>query len=220
MARSKRRSKKSFSRQKADWVYRPNFYDEAGGTVDALGTYDAHTKSLASGFGAAIGAVLYDSHNRRNFVVNQLNFATILPGYARAEGSMPFIKWVRGMIYFSPTTWALGDAISLGLRFGMFEQDAASGQFLLDANYNMWSPASADMNVAPAHWANTRTWQREFRKYYGFSDNARVFNAYFSFPVKRRLRPHECYGVYMETGSGSATANVGMMLSTLVADEG
>lgn len=202
-----------------DWVFRPNILDEAGGLVEALGTYEPAGKNLTAGFANAKGSILYDSHNRRQSLFLAGTVMEVMGAPGRAEGRGARIHRVMGTINVSPTTWTVGSRFDIGFRFGVFEQDPSSGLILVDANYNMWNAGAAKTDQ-PAFWANNRQWQHERRDIQTFSDNGVSFVYRFNFPVKRTLKPHECYAVYVETVTGSATVNLWYWLRSFVSDEG
>lgn len=225
MARSKRRPfRKSASRRKADWVYRGNVFDVAGGLIEDLGTYAPQTTTLTAGVGSAFGKVLYDSHNyiKSAQIAQTPNLAEFfMPSAARAEGSRAKILRVQGVIMARPTTWTIGSFIRIGFRFGFFEQDADSGVALVDPLYSMFNAAGLS-DQQPARWANDRAWQHERRFLAAFAtgNEMTTWTWRFNFPVNRSLRPDQGYFVYIETEGGSATLNVQRWLRTLVVDEG
>lgn len=218
------RSRRSFSRRsKPDWVYRGNIYASDGGTIDGGGSYVAHTNLVTQGGAGATALILYDSHNYVKLGVATLGAGTILPmsQAGRAEGGSAFIHRVQGTIMAAPSVWAVGSQYRLGMRFGVFEQDPAVGLLLIDPSYNMWTPA-ANIDVAPATWANDRMWSRERRVVQTFDDNDQIWSWNFNFKVNRKLNPNQCYACYIETSSTPASVNLFIQpwLRTLVSDEG
>lgn len=208
-----------------DWVYRSDLHDEAGGLVDPWGTYEQVGAGLVSGYENSIAQVLYDGHNYLGSAAAMAgNVPVFQPRAARAEGGKPKILAVQGVIGAIPSVWALGSVFNLGIRFGVFEQDEVSGAPVFPAEYNMWGYTGAiNQNVTkPATFANTRNWDRELRRFEAFNAGGGSirFNYHFRFKVNRRLRPHECYAVYLETQGGSSTLSTVFFLRTLVADEG
>lgn len=222
MRRNRRMPKRGKARSgpKADWVYRPNLRDEAGSLIDDLGTYDPVVQTLLAADPNANAAVLYDSHNRQ---MNTVTFGAVpfqFPRMARAEGGRAKIIRVQGQHIVTPSTWALGSTYRLGIRFGIFEQDPASGAFLIDPSYGLWV-AAGDVQLGAAAWANDRKWQHEMRYGTAFSpDRPQMWNFRFNFSVNRRLMPNECYGMFYSTFGGSVTTIHQMWYRTLVADEG
>lgn len=223
MARSRRKTStaRRARRMKVDWVYRPHYRDDAGNIIDAGGTYEPNAGvSIAAGQTNGIGVVLYDSHNYMKQVVAIGGNAPTSAGHeARAEGRMARIIRVQGWMVVQPTVWAVGSSYRLGMRFGRFEQDPNSGSFLLSTSYTLWL-SSANINFAPSVFANTRLWTREHRHAESFNDNSAQRNFRFNFKVGMRLKPDECYGIWLETISGSATLNAYFALRTLINDEG
>lgn len=224
MAKSRRRMTKSPG-PRPDWVYRSDLHDEAGGLVDPWGTYEQVGAGLVSGQQNAIAQVLYDGTNYLGTAVGMgANVPIFQPRAARAEGNKAKVHMVDGWIGVIPSTWALGSVFNLGIRFGVFEQDEVSGAPMVPIEYNMWGYGGAiTQNVTkPAVFANTRNWDRELRRFEAFNTGAGPvrFNYRFRFKANRRLRPHECYGVYAETQEGSVTLSMVFFLRSLVSDEG
>lgn len=211
------RRSRGFTR--GDWVYRANLRDEAGALIDDLGTYDPIAQTLGAGLVNANAAVLYDSYNRFSKMVQPPGVAPAgIPMAARSEGGRARILRVQGVQTFSPSTWALGSVYSLGIRFGIFEQDPSSGAFLLDPTYSMW--VRTNNMLDPATWANDRQWQHERRIVVNFNDNNQTLNWRFNFAVNRTLQPHFCYGIFYETLAGSVNLTSRLFYRTLVVDEG
>lgn len=223
MARSKRR----FSRRKSrprDWVYRGAVFDAAAGIIDDLSTYTPFTKTLAAGVAAANAAVLYDSHNYVASTVAGGPFDSVrqrVTAPARAEASRAFIHRTEGVIILTPSTWTAGTSFRYGVRFGIFEQDAGVGAFLIDPLYSMWGGGSL-YTAHPDVWANDRRWQHErrFAQTFSTSNDQAMWTLRFRVSVRRSLNPNECYGIFSETTAGSATLLEQMWFRTLVSDEG
>lgn len=203
---------------KADWVYRPMLLDEAGNVVDSGGTYDPRESLLAGGIESALAKVLYDSHNYVQSSTMQANLPITMPAPARAQGGNPKILRVQGMTEFRPSDWAIGSNVRLGMRFGIFEQAADGGGFLIPAGYSMWI-ATANIMDNPHRWANDGFWQKELR-YVDLlnSGSSNRWQLHFNFRVNRRLQPHQCYGVYVESG-GNVNLHMRFWFRTLVVDE-
>lgn len=227
MARSKRRRSFSRKRVSADWVFRPCLVDVAGAVIDDLGTYDQIVGTLVAGAANANFSVLYDSHNHVAQTMGALAGAPIrsMPQAARAEASRALIMRVQGVCIYRPTAWAVGSIFSLGFRFGIWEQDAQTGNVLVDPAYSMWASGGAGVNqLRPATWANDRNWQHERRTGATFGENnSAYFMQRFNFRVNRRLDPNECYGIWMEADTffvSSINLQYQLWFRTLVADEG
>jgi len=224
MARTRRKmAKPPRKRRRADWVYRSAVFDSAAGAIDDLYTYAPFTKVLGAGTANANAAILYDSHNYTAATVQGLFDAPRVRVWApaRAEGLRAFIHRVEGLIILRPSVWAAGSILSYGCRFGIYEQDPAVGAFLIDPAYSMWG-LGANVQNAPAHWANDRKWQHERRFISSFTSTqtAQPFMLRFSFSVRRSLNPNECYGIYSEAAAESVTSTEQMWFRTLVSDEG
>lgn len=221
MPRSRRaiRTSRKSARTRADWTYRPNLRDAVGALVDNLGTYEPTLTVLTPGVANAQARVLYDSHNYVSNMVQIAGATVRFPSPARAEGAKARIIMVEGMIVSAPSVWAVGSTFSLGLRFGIFEQDAGVGAFLIDPAYTMWAP-SLNIPQNPAYWANDKKWQHERRAVEVFTENTVRFDRRFRFRVNRTIMPHECYGIYIESQTGSVNLSNQLWFRTLVADEG
>lgn len=226
MPRRRRTMTKSPGRRKrpADWVYRMHIRDEAGGLSDALGSYEFTFATLVAGQANSQVRILYDSFNYVNGRFPDIGGGNtpgfLLPAPARAEGKNPLIHRVQGEILVRPSSWAITNAIFIGFRFGIFEQDPLSGLVLLDPGYTIINPSATSL-LNPGLYANTRDWQHERRIWDVFESNTNRWHLRFNFPVRRTLKPHECYAVYAE-GNGASSVNcvVGYQLRTLVSDEG
>lgn len=208
----------------ADWVFRNDLYDGAGAPIDVNGSYvPDQSKTIAPGFGAAPVFWLYDSYNFTSDI-EALGLAGLAAKgrWRRPEASKPLIKRVRGEITFTPSVWALGSSYFMGVRFGIFTQDANNGLVILDPNYNMWgvaSPTTVQMQH-PSRFANDKSWQHQRMHIERFNDNNSSLNWRFNFAVNRKLRPDQGYGVYVETAVGSVNVQINLRLMTLVSDEG
>lgn len=226
MARTRRRMARPPGRarrpsRRADWVYRSNTFDTAGALFDDLGTYAPQYQTLVAN--SSLAGVLYDSHNYTATKVRAsgagAQFFPAVWAPARAEGRRAFIHRVVGTMFVTPSNWAIGSQFQFGIRFGIFEQDAAVGAFLIDPNYNMLT-AGALAIVQPALWANDRKWQHERRVHRTFTDNSTIFEYRFAFSVRRSLAPNECYGFYMENPAAeTSTIASKFWFRTLVSDE-
>lgn len=223
MAASKKRRFTRKPRVKADWVFRNDLYDVGGNAIDASGSYVPNvSKVLVPGFASGTVFWLYDSYN----LDMQSEFAgggaqPIAKGkWRRSEAANPKILRVSGEMSFTPSVWALGSSYFLGVRFGIFTQDAYTGLALFDQRYNLWGTTNVtEDQQQPARFANDRSWQHQRMTIVRFNDNNATLNWLFNFRVNRRLRPDEGYGVYVETAVGSVNLTVNNRLRTLVADD-
>lgn len=212
-------------RVSGDWVYRACLYDETGGALDSIGSYDPTEQTVVAGFGNSGGCVLYDSHNYVNNIATLFGQAAgnyiPLAAPARPEGRTSKVIRVQGNIIWRPSSWAVGSSFRLGLRFGIWEQDPTTGSIVAPAAENMWSPIILGaLDTHPVFFANTRSWQKEYRISEQFSENTVRFEKAVNFKVNRRLKPNECYALWVETSAGSTTLLFQYWLRTFVADEG
>jgi len=206
---------------KADWVYRSEFYD-ASGVNDFLATYSAGIRILNTGAANALGLILYDSKaHLRARMAGPAGPGSMRGGAAasRSEGQRPKMLRVQGLLYFEPTTWALGNFMVPGVRIGAMEQDAATGQVVLNADYSMWL---AGGNSLLADWANARRlnlfearWHRAFN-----SSESPLITRTLNVGLRVRLDPHEALVLYLEAESTSVNCRVQTWMRTLVVDEG
>lgn len=222
MARSRqRRGNMRRNRPKGDWVYRDDAERSDGG-LDDLGTYTDTIHIQGSGAAAAVVRVLYDS---KQHIALHMKGTSILPTYvlpsaARTEGSRPLMLRVQGSIYVEPGTWALGNVLAAGLRIGKFEQDAETGDALVDADYSMWD---AGGTTSVAQWANARPmnlWERRWHLSFGSDTPDPFINREINVKLRTRLAPHEMLGLYTELEPTSVAARWQMWLRTFVVDEG
>lgn len=211
----------------ADWVYRDHVYDDTGALIAAAGTYSNQPFTLTAGVANAQGKVLYDSHNYIKQGV-QLTAGAMIPfgSQGRAEAGRATILGYEGILAITPTTWAAGTNIRLGVRVGVFEQDAGTGFFLVDPAYTMFT-SSPNLSLNASAWANSRTWVEERRVYRAFStSNDQALQVLrFRRRCRRRLNPHECFGMFLEINNqAGTTGGVNMegtlWMRTLVSDEG
>lgn len=209
----------------ADWVYRDNVYDDAGATIENLGSYVNTPTALTPGVANALVKSLYDSHNyMKGVVAPSAGTPFVFGSAARAEAHRPLILGVEGQVIIRPSTWALGDNIVLGARVAIFEQDAGNGVALLDPTYTMFN-TTPNVSINPANWANDRTWIWERRMYETFLENRAVFRLFLRLRFRRRLLPHQALFLYLETNNqggttGSVNVQVTPWVRSLVADEG
>jgi len=107
---------------------------------------------------------------------------------------------------------------------GVFEQDVATGNFLLDTEYSMWAnaPLAAGSSLSlPAQWANSgrnNAWER--RLHVGWSETRPFHVQTIRWRGRRRLEPNECFGLYTELEATSVNTRTQYWLRTLVSDEG
>jgi len=220
MARTRRRMTKT-PRKRADWVYRPDIFDEAGALLDGKGTYTPRATSVSAGIANAVGKVLYDSHNRRSFATMDAgNVISSLPSYARAEGARAQMLAVKGQIVVVPSTWSAGSIVTLGFRIVELEADPIDGTASIDAAYSMMATSNVNAQQV-ANFANDRDWDWETRSYRSFETGATMGRWVIpvSFRTRRRLKPNNGYYLYIEN-AGSVSCSIIPWLRTLVVDEG
>jgi len=200
--------------------------DSTGEDADLVGSYSGFIPAHLTGPANAQSHVLYDSQNyTRQVLGGQFGVGLGQLGrVARAEGRRPLILAVEGIVYWEPSTWALGNLMAIGMRLGVFEQDPGNGVFLVDAAYSMWvdEPAVASSSLSTVgDWANNgrgNAWER--RIHYGFSDNQAFTVTRIRWRGRRALQPNECFGLYTELEPTSVNTRTQYWLRTLVADEG
>lgn len=220
MARTRRRmARPPRTRRRADWVFRNDLFDIAGAPIDQSGSYVPERSKVITP-AAVNGTVfwLYDSHNLQNYVeFGGVGAQPIAKGmWRRSEGRQAKVLRVRGEMSFTPSVWALGSSYFLGVRFGIFQQNADSGLALLPVTYNIWGVAGFQDVDSPARYANDGAWQHQRMTIVRFNDNNATLNWTFNFAVNRSLRPNMGYGVYIETATGSVNLTVNSRLYSLV----
>lgn len=227
MARSRRRTSRR-RRPRADWVFRGSGHggNLTGGLLDDnLASYTPVVTSINVGSANARALILYDSQNTLTHPHSDATTGamTFLPGAARAEGRNPTILAVVGQLYIEPSTWAAGQIQAYGIRIGAFEQDPQTGLLSLDPDYSMWNILAAPVVSAQAStWANWKNWDYEHRTFRVFttSNGNGGFQIPIRFRCRRRLKPWQCYAVYMEGENTSVNARIQPWFRTLVSDEG
>jgi len=224
VARSKKRS---FKRRgpRADWVYRDDGLGlSTGGTTifaqDNLGSYSPEQAVCTSE--QSIAFVLYDSHNYMRAMTHGGLGASAgaLGAAARATGRRPSCRWVRGLIVVDTSGWSVNDELVLGLRIGVFQQDAADGFIEVDPAYTMFAEIVA--GEPPTMFANQQRanqWERRFYRRYGDQSTAGLWTIPISTRVRARLSDDECLAIYAQVDDGSVNAYITPWLSTLVSDE-
>lgn len=224
MARSKKRTfrRRKSDGRKADWVYRGDIHDGAGGVIDSFGSYVPGLGFVqAAGSPQATIHWLYDSSLYRKFATSVGgNVPLVMPPAMRAEGRKPLILRVQGWMSVLPTAWVAGTVVFLGMRFGVWDQSPNTGNGIFQANYNMWDNALND-NAAPATFANFGNYVREFRKSWSFDigQTASRVNFTFNFACRRAMLPHQGFGIYTELAPGSTACSIVHAFRTLVVDE-
>lgn len=207
-------------RPKGDWVYRGPA-QRSDGISDDLATYN---NSLTLAAGTADGVILYDSKQHLYQATRQGMASGGAPGYsmttaARAEGTRPLMLRVTGQIVITPSTWALGNFVTMGYRIMAPEQDTGTGAVLLDNDYFMWSPSGG---TVPADHANSRRlnlWERRFWRAFNSSESARwVINV--NAKLRVRLNPNDCLALYFENHPSAVSTTSWFWLRTFVVDEG
>lgn len=212
-------------RQRFDWVYRDDIYDDAGALFETGGTYTSTTNSIPPGVDASAAKILYDSSN---YIGRMVGAGGVVPAYfgsaARAEGRKPYIKWCQGFFTWRPSTWALGSVSALGVRIAKFEQDPITGQILVTPTYTMWSRTNLTGDN-PSNHANSHRHFLDRRLVRGFSDNAAIWTTQWSVPIRTTLQPHECLAIFFESAGNpnppiTSVTNIlaGLYARTLVSD--
>jgi len=207
---------------RADWVYRPNMFDDTGALIDQQGTYDSTVSPLPSGPDNSQAFWLYDSVNRLKQLGASGGAAFVqVPRAARAEGRNPLVLAVQIWICMTPSVWALGNAFRTGIRLMTVDQDPDDGLALFNAEYTMWNPAAAGTPRA-AVFANEKNLIREWRYARAFSDNGNMFVFRAFWRGRRTLRPEQGLALFMQTDNSneSVTLNKQFFCRSLVVDEG
>lgn len=212
-------------RRRFDWVYRDDIYDDTGALIEPGGSYSSLTGNITGGPLSSAVKILYDSSN---YIARMIGAGGVVPAVfgsaGRAEGRKPFIAFTHGTVFLTPSTWAVGNIAALGVRVVKMEQDAVSGQVLVDPNYTMWSRTNIVANN-PANYANAQPWYAERRVIRGFQENSAQFSIRMSARVRASLEPHECLALWLENPGGSnppvnsvSLVLTGLYWRTLVSD--
>lgn len=197
-------------------------------------SYSNQVVTLTAGPDEMQARILYDSHNRIAVAMGAGDQASGLVTHtwhtraARAEGSKAVVYAVEGFMAFEPSTWSLGSMMRVGMRLGVWEQEAQSGYVLLPTAYSMFAAINVDLSPwgQPAMWANDRNWVWERRpmKYFGDASSTPLMIV----PVRwrsrlgRALKPDECFAMVLEIPSQTGVSNLRTRcwLRSFVADEG
>jgi len=231
MAKS-RRSRRP--REKADWVYRGfvgNAYDqfeEPFGDTEASGlpSYSQFVVSQSAGAESAGFLVLYDSQNRMAHLMGTATTTSgasygMLPGAGRAEGKRAKILATEGVMFLEPSTWALGNVLSIGMRLGAWDQDPETGLVSLPAAYSMWSNVTGSVQTDVSLWANSYNHVLERRFWRGFNTSeSNIFPQRLRWRGRRTLRPNEAWGIYLEVPPTAVAIRRQSWFRSLVVDEG
>lgn len=189
-------------RRRFDWVYRDDIYDDTGALIETGGSYSSAVGNITGGPLSAAIKILYDSSNYIARVIGAGGVVPAIYGSAgRAEGRKPFIAFSHGTVFFTPSTWALGNIAAIGIRMAKFEQDPISGQVLIDPSYTMWSRTN-QVGINPANHANSQPWYAERRIIRGFTENSAQFSARLAARVRTSLEPHQCLALWFENPGG------------------
>lgn len=222
MARTRRKmARPPRKRRPRDWVFRPNLYDNTGGLVDGNGSYvPGASVAVTAGVAGGNAVVLYDSANYRHYSTPRTSIVVPMPSWARAEGGRPYIHRVRGQLIWTPSSWALGDAVFAGARIVILEQDTVSGNVIVDPAYSMWA-AATNLSFDATRFANDRNWFWERREFIDFAAGGQRLRHHWlvGASVRRRLQPHQCLALWYETAVGSVNSSLNIVCSSLVSDE-
>jgi len=224
MARSRRRMMRT-KRERTDWVYRSDMYGlRDGGNVGGQsldGTYDWDVRSLTSGQATAQVLWLVDAADRELSLAAVADAtATLQSRAAKPEQKRTQVRAVEGVIYFEPTTWAVGNLMAIGVRIAAFEQDINTGQAVVDGSYTMWRRAGANgpERMAASIYANDRQLNMyERRMWKAFASNN---EALMVMKIRARLRwslpSHHGLALWLEGENTGVNVRYQTWLRTLV----
>lgn len=212
-----------------DWVYRSRQYLDDGSTTSVSpGGWSPASNTLNSGATNSVALILVDSANftTKNLTPNAaVAESGFVMGPARVDGRGQLIGAVQGHVFITPSTWAVGNILSVGIRLTIAEQDVDDGIPELDADYAINRPAAA---AVPANdltlFANQQGSLKDWYVYRQFADNSAVIVVSIFWKGKRRLRPEECLFLHLEGNSpfesgGAVNCSVSSHVRTLVARE-
>lgn len=211
-------------RQRADWVYRPNMFDDTGALIDQQGTYDQTIATITPGVVNSQAFWLYDSVNRLKQLgaIGGANFVQV-PRVARAEGRNPLVLAVELTMFITPSTWALGSQFRHGIRLMTIDQDPDDGLALFNAEYTMWDAAGAGLPRA-AIFANEKNLWREWRfaRFFNNDSTTPIWAFYGRWRGRRSIRPEQGLALFHQTDNTAATTTLQIQrwCRTLVVDEG
>jgi len=217
MSRSRKKTSSRRRMPRADWVYRSREVNEDDGSylLDHE-SYGPSTFTVTAGVGGQVGAVLLDSSNylHENTGISRRMPRASVPDRPRR----PMTHLVSGTIDIQPTVWSLGQVMELGVRIGVWQQDAVSGDLITpSANYSMY--AVTNYAQQPAIWANDRRnnlWERRFHWAFSTSNDMAVRLLPLVARARARLSEDECLGIYLEVPAGAVNLRGQFWLRTLV----
>lgn len=203
---------------KGDWVYRGGELRE-GSLGWELATYHPGVyKTINAATSQA--AVLYDSQNYLSDTVGDSLLS--LNRSARAEGRRARTFRVQGVMVSQATTWTLGNEVRLGMRIGVFDQDANDGGISVDPDYRIFQ-TNAFPGGQAAVFANMRRsnlWTHYHMLHFATGNETSLRVTRFNVPAKASLGAGECLALYLENLVGGVNLRYWLACRTFVADEG
>lgn len=198
-------------RKRMDWVYRPQGEFSSTPGAYCLVSNTMPVNNPGAGLINARAVVLLDSVAYLN-VLTAEGFANSagMPAAARPEHvRRPTVYCVEGDIPYRLLQFLAGNQILWGWRLGWFEQDVATGELSVEADYSMFEPhiVGAVPQSDIVRWANDQKnnlKERFFFKRYGTGDASEEAGVMRVFWRGRSTAPTQrhCLALYFE-GSGT-----------------
>jgi len=207
---SRGRARASRPKVRKDWTY-----------VDA--TYSERTFNLSAGVITALTLPLTISQNARKLLsagplytlpaTGAGNAPTLTSWAGIPEGGRQRCFGLDGGIVLRPNTWNVGNAMQVGMRIIVADQDPFDLSSFLTPGYSMWVD-SATTGESVATSANQGHFGEQFFIKDNLAGTAVTSSGSWWIPIKRKfprgitLRDGTALFLYMESVSGSVTCNV------------
>lgn len=220
MARSRKPARRRRGTPKGDWVYRGG--EGRDSIADQMGLASYHpglNKTINAATSQA--SILYDSRNYLTQTVSD-TVGTRMGSAARAEGRKARVLRVQGTIATQATTWTLGNTVRLGMRIGIFEQDANAGGISVDPDYRLFQ-TNAFFGGNAAVFANDRRsnqWTYFPWLHFATGNETSLRLHRINVAVRGYLEANDCLAFYIENMVGGVNINYWLALRTFVIDEG
>jgi len=212
-----------------DWVYHSRQYLLDGSTsAVSPGGWSPVSNVLTTGATNSVALILLDSNNftTKTLLPNAaLGDSGFVTGASKPTERGPLVTAVEGHLFISPSSWAVNNIMSVGIRLTIAEQDGDDGIPELDADYSILRPGAA---AVPANdltlFVNQPGALKDWYVFRQFSDNSAVVTVRIFWKGRRRLRPEECLFLHLEgnhpaEGGGAVNCTVASHVRALVARE-
>lgn len=203
---------------RGDWVYRGPEWRENANTFELSTYHPGRYKTINAATSQA--AILYDSQNYLSSTVS--DSLSALNNSARAEGRRARTFRVQGVIVSQATTWTLGNEVRLGMRIGVFDQDANNGGVSVDPDYRIFDTGAfmGSMACVFANMKRSNLWTHYHMLHFATGNETSLRVTRFNIPARASLGAGECLALYLENLVGGVNLRYWLACRTFVADEG